>query len=55
MILPAVRNRRSKRLAREKKVVKDSIYKPLVNTDRKLPINIVIDQLSKDDTSALFV
>ena len=52
--LPAVRNRRSKQLDRKKWAVKDSIYKSPVNTDRKLPIDIIIDQLSEDDTGALF-
>ena len=52
--LPAVRHQRSKRLTREKKSVRDSIYNSSVNTDRIRPIYVVIDQLSEDDTSALF-
>ena len=51
--LPAVRHRRSKQLAR-KQAVRDSIYKSLVNTDNKLPIDIILEQLSEDDTGALF-
>ena len=54
IISPVVRHRRSKRLANEKKAVRDSIYNSLFNTDRIRPIDIVIDKLSEDDTGALF-
>ena len=52
--LPALRHHRSKQLAREKQAVRDSIYKSLGNTDKKLPIDIIREQLSEEDTGALF-
>ena len=30
------------------------MYQPIVNNDKKLPIDIMIEQLNKNDTSALF-
>ena len=41
--LPVVRHRRLKRLAREKKAIRDNIYQSLVNSNNSGPIDTIIE------------